>query len=290
MTSPLRGLTTLAVAAGLTAGIAGTAVATPETTTTEAIVAAGEHGPDPTKDSITKDGTYEYETVDVPRSEADGFGGGKIYIPKGEEGETFSGVVTIPGFLEPATVMDLYGTRLASHGFIVFVADVVTSGDQPPARAKAAAAAVEHLKGHESVSGLLEPENMALVGHSMGGGGVLEAAESLDLKGVIAVHPWAQKDFPGVNEPTLVLGGLLDNIAPVGEHAGPIYKGLTGTDQKGFLNHLTGTHWAGTSDDPAIQGRNLAFLKTMVDGDERYREFLCAPAESSTTWDTTMCN
>lgn len=288
--SPLRRFTTLALSAALTLSAApavtGTAMAAPAPVM--AVDSGVEHGPAPTATSITRNGPYAYASTRISRFSVRGFGGGTLYYPtSGAAGETFAGIVTIPGYYEPGSVMNLYGPRLASHGFVVLVADVNSVASYPDARAAAAEAAVAYLKSSPVVSGKLDASRIALMGHSMGGGGVLTAAEELDLDAVVAVHPWAEQGFPGVTEPTFVIGGLLDNIAPVPQYTVPIYASLTGVSDKGMLTHLTGSHWAGVTDDPAIQGRTLAFLKTFVDGDQRYRTYWCAPAAAGTTFRST---
>ena len=154
---------------------------------------------------------------------------------------------------------------------MVLVAHPLNIGAYPSKRADMVLAAMRYLNGTAPVQSILDPARTALIGHSMGGGGVLEAAERAQVSAVIAIHPWAQRSFPNVTAPTQVIGGGLDAIAPFSSYTLPIYQSLTDAKPKSLLTSLAGTHWAGVVDDPALQGRNLAFLKTFVDGDARYQ-------------------
>ncbi|WP_462418948.1 dienelactone hydrolase family protein [Kytococcus sp. Marseille-QA3725] len=269
-----------ALAAGLTLALgAPAATAATADLALPSANAASEHGPAPTKESIGVDGTFEVASKKVPVDLSKGFYGGTIYYPSnGAEGETFGGVVTMPGFLEPGAVMDLVAKRLASHGYVVMMAEALTPMSQPESRAQATLSAQKVLHADETVAPLLDDERTALVGHSMGGGGVLHAAAKSEQDAVIPIHPWAQRGFKDVTEPTLTIGGMLDNVAPMAQYTLPIHASI-GSETKGLFTDLAGTHWAGLVDNKVIQGRILSFLKVHVDGDTRYEQFVCAPAE-----------
>lgn len=271
-----------ALSLAVTVGLPG--IAAVPATAAPATAPAGIIAPDPapTATSITRDGTYTWRTTRIDRAEAVGFGGGTIWQPtNGLPGQTFPAVVVVPGFFDTADNFALFGRRLASHGFIVLTADVNSIVDLPTARAQAIEAATRALLDHPAVQGRIDKDHVGLVGHSMGGGGVLTAAATMDVDAVLALHPWCEKgrcDFGAVTEPTMVVGGTIDASAPYRTYQLPIYASLTHTREKGLLTRIGGTHLAALVDDPVIQGRNLAFLKTFVAHDERYREFWCAPA------------
>nr|WP_275436358.1 dienelactone hydrolase family protein [Helcobacillus sp. ACRRO] len=251
---------------------------------------AAEHGDAPTQESITKDGPYEVTSTKLKAGEFSGFGGGTLFYPANpKDGEKYGLVVAMPGFLEPGSVNEVTAKRLASHGFIVLQANTYTGFEQPQQRATMAVRAMESGLKHPAIQKIVDKDRTALIGHSMGGGGVLYAAQAREFDAVIAVHPWAKEGFPRVNEPTLVVGGMLDNVAPYAQYALPIYGSLTGAKDRYLINHLTGTHWAGNVDDPALQGRMLSFMKVHVDGDERYAELLCQDALPSTTFRSPSC-
>lgn len=272
-----------ALVAGLTLAL-GAPAATAATATTAdqaqpAASTAVEHGPAPTQESIGVDGPYEVASKKAPVDLTTHFYGGTIYYPaNAAKGETYGTVVTMPGFLEPGAVMDLVAKRLASHGFVVMRAEALTPFSIPLVRAEAVLSAQKKLHADPELAAIMDTERTALVGHSMGGGGVLHAAAKSDQDAVIPIHPWAQSIFPLVKEPTLTIGGMLDNVAPMVQYTLPIHASI-GSETKGLFTDLAGTHWAGLVDNKVIQGRILSFVKLQVDGDERYEQFVCAPAE-----------
>lgn len=246
----------------------------------EALPTAVEHGPDPTKESIGAQGSYEVASKKLPAKITSGFYGGTIYYPSNPgQGETFGGIVTMPGFVEPGSTMSTVAQRLASHGYVVMMAEAPTLFSQPAARAAAALGAQKVLAADATVAPLLDADRTALVGHSMGGGGVLIAASKSEQDAVVPLHPWAQQGFSSVTEPVLTVAGALDNVAPISQHAVPIHQSI-GSSTKGLLTDLAGTHWAGVVDNKVIQGRVLSFIKLHVDGDTRYEQFVCVPAEA----------
>ncbi|PKZ41773.1 hypothetical protein CYJ76_05855 [Kytococcus schroeteri] len=274
-----------ALAAGLTLALgAPAATAATADQAQPAASASVEHGPAPTKESIGVDGPYKVASKKAPIDLKRSFYGGTIYYPADAgKGETYGTVVTMPGFLEPGAVMDLVAKRLASHGFVVMRAEALTPFSIPLVRAQAVLSAQKVLHADADLAPIMDTERTALVGHSMGGGGVLHAAAMSEQDAVIPIHPWAQTIFPLVKEPTLTIGGLLDNVAPMVEYTLPIYASI-GSETKGLFTDLAGTHWAGLVDNKVIQGRILSFVKLHVDGDTRYEQFVCAPAEKGFTY------
>lgn len=275
-----RGITAAAVGSlALTGVAAGMPAAT-----------AAEHGSTPTQQSITQNGTYSVTTRQLRPLEFSGFGGGTLYYPSNAKpGEKFALIVTMPGYMEPGVVNSLVAKRWASHGFIVLQANTYTGFEQPEQRGQMALRAVEAGKRNPAVQSIIDPSRTALMGHSMGGGGVLYAAERGDFKAVITAHPWAQKGFPGVREPVLTVGGLIDTTAPYYQYTVPIHTSLTNSQDKYLINDLAGTHWAALADQPALQGRMLSFLKVHVDGDQRYAPLLCQSALKGTTFRSASC-
>nr|BFE79839.1 hypothetical protein GCM10020093_024400 [Planobispora longispora] len=70
--------------------------------------------------------------------------------------------------------------RLASHGFVVFNIDTITRSDQPDSRGRQILAAADYLTEDSSatVRSRLDSSRIGVMGHSMGGGGTLAAANS----------------------------------------------------------------------------------------------------------------
>ena len=89
--------------------------------------------------------------------------------------------------------------------------------------------------------------NSAIMGHSMGGGATILAAQNnSDIKTVIGLapaetNPSAVAAAENVSVPALVLSGSSDGVTPPNEHHIPIYNGLS-SDCKSFVNMVGGAH------------------------------------------------
>lgn len=248
--------------------------------------AAVEHGPDPAPDAPTKAGPFTYKQQYITAFRTRGFAGGTLFYPtNGAPGEKFSGIIAMPGYTEPQSVMHTVAKRLASHGFVVFSVNATSLRADEQSRAASILAATEWLKNSREVRDVLDTTSLGVMGHSMGGGGALRAAEQYDYKMVIGLHAWSQrKSYPGITEPVLLVGGSIDAVAPNFLHTEPIYRGLTNARHKAYLNRLGGTHWAALVDDPLIMERIVPAAKEMLDEDFRMTPILCKPAQPRTTW------
>jgi dienelactone hydrolase len=89
--------------------------------------------------------------------------------------------------------------------------------------------------------------NSAIMGHSMGGGAtVLAAQNNSNIKTIIGLapaetNPSAVTAAGNVTVPALVLSGSSDGVTPPSEHHIPIYEDL-GSPCKSFVNMLGGAH------------------------------------------------
>jgi dienelactone hydrolase len=252
------------------------------------LVACASAGPAvaPTADiaALSADGPFEVEAYtdfpDVPE-----FLAGTIYYPAATPG-LLSGVAIAPGYTEEQRHISWWGPRLASHGYAVVVIDTNDRGERPDARADALMAAVRLLREEgerrgSPLSGRIDPERMAVMGHSMGGGGALLAAHehSDELRAAIPFTPWEpESTLSGITVPTLILAGESDGIAEVAEHAWRHFTLIPDGAPKVYLEVAGGDHYIADTTrgrDLATMGRYaLAWLRLHVDGDERYREFL----------------
>jgi len=186
----------------------------------------------PTRESLAGRGPYQvafYSNLpDVPE-----FDGATLYFPA-NKGDTFGGVVVAPGFIEIQENISWWGQHLASHGFAVLTLDTNSPRDNPALRAEALMAGVAVIRGENSRSGgmlrgKIEVDRMAIMGHSMGGGGTLLAANthSDQLKAAIPFTPWLpDADFSAVAVPTLVIAGENDRVAVVAGHSWPLDQAL----------------------------------------------------------------
>lgn len=214
-----------------------------------------------------------------------------IYFPA-NKGQDFGAVAISPGFIESQENMSWWGNHLASHGFAVLTLDTNELRDDPSLRAEALMAAIEVLRNEgERMGGTLRGkilnDRMAVMGHSMGGGGTLLAADahSDELKAAIPFTPWLPNgEFGDISIPTLVIAGEIDRIAPVADHASPHFETLADGIPKMYLEIKGGNHFIANTDTgedrlapnidvhDLVGGMAVAWLKLFVDGDESYRE------------------
>ena len=237
--------------------------------------------------SLNGDGAYAVASYtdfpDVPE-----FGAATIYYPVDVPGPV-GGVAVAPGFTERQSHIEWWGPRLASHGYAVLILDTNDPRDRTEARADALMAAVRILRGENSrtgspLRGRVDTAKMAVVGHSMGGGGALIAASrhSDELQAAIPFTPWEpEADLSGIRVPTLVMAGSDDTVAEVEEHAWRHYNLIPASTTKVYLEVGGGDHFIADSNrgtDLATIGRyGIAWLKLYLDDDERYRDFIYGP-------------
>jgi triacylglycerol lipase len=210
------------------------------------------------------------------------FAGATIYYPAEAPG-LLGGVAIAPGFTEEQRHISWWGPRLASHGYAVLLLDTNDPREPPSARAAALVAGVRLLRaeGRREASplfGRIDPDKMAIMGHSMGGGGALLAANehSDEIRAVIPFTPWEpESSLDGVRAPTLILAGSDDTVAEVADHAWRHFGLIPEATPKVYLEVAGGSHFIADtdrgSDLPTLGRYALAWLKLYVDGDERYR-------------------
>ena len=221
------------------------------------------------------------------------FSAATIYFPA-NKGEDFAGVAISPGFVESQENMSWWGNHLASHGFAVLTLDTNELRDNPSLRADALMAAIEVLRNEgERMGGTLRGkilnDRMAIMCHSMGGGGTLIAANahSAELKAAIPFTPWQPDgNFSAISIPTLVIAGENDRIAPAADHALPHFESLSEDIPKMYFEIKGGNHFIANTDTgdgrlapnidvhDLVGGMSVAWLKLFVDGEEAYRELV----------------
>jgi dienelactone hydrolase len=241
-----------------------------------------ERGPAPSASSIRSD-NGPFATTSTSVSFVSGFGGGRIYYPTSTSEGTFGGVVLAPGFTAGASTYAGLADRVASHGFVVFAIDTNSRLDFPPSRGDQIQAALDYLVEDSSVRSRVDATRLAVSGHSMGGGGTLEAANDRpSLQAAVPLQPWhSTKSWSGIRVPTMIIGAESDTIAAVSSHAEPFYRSLSSSIEKAYVELNGESHMAAAS-NPADQGAAMVtWLKRYVDNDTRYEQFMCPPPSSS---------
>ena len=236
-------------------------------------------GPDPTAAALQTTGPLAYASFTVSDWWTPGFGAATIYYPTDTSQGTYGGVAISPGYTESQSAVSWFGPRLASHGFVVITFNTSSPWDQPAARGDQLLAALDYLTRSSSVRSRVDASRLAVMGHSMGGGGSLEAAKKRpSLQATIPLTPWhTDKTWPEVVTPSLIIGAERDTVAPVGNHAEPFYTSQPATLQKAYAELNEAGHSATNSANAATSRLSVAWLKRFVDNDTRYAQFLCPP-------------
>jgi len=238
--------------------------------------------------SLTVDGPYNV-TAYSAFPDVDEYADATIYYPVGVD-SPIGGVAVSPGYTESQRHISWWGPRLASHGYAVLVFDTNAPGDSPAMRGEALIAAVRVLKGENSranspLNGQIDVNKMAIMGHSMGGGGTLFAADkySNEIQAAIPFTPWLPEgDFSNISVPTLVIAGSADRIAAVNDHAWPHYQTIPLATTRVYLEVDGGNHFLANSGGPdlgTIGKYGIAWLKMYLDGDQRYADFIYGDAQ-----------
>ncbi|MDG4824030.1 alpha/beta hydrolase [Asanoa sp. WMMD1127] len=269
MKTPIR-LAAAAAAAVLAVGVVGVPSA-------HAAENPYERGPDPSVSLLEASrGPYATSSTTVS-SLVSGFGGGVIYYPTSTADGTFGGIAISPGFTAAWSSISWLGPRLASHGFVVIGIETNSRLDQPASRGQQLLAALDYLVNSSSVRTRVDRNRLAVAGHSMGGGGSLEAASDRpSLQAAIPLAPWnTDKTWSELRVPTLIIGGESDTVAPVSSHSIPFYNSIPASAEKAYLELNSASHFFPQSTNTPTARQMVAWLKRFVDDDTRYEQFLC---------------
>ncbi|WP_423247607.1 alpha/beta hydrolase family protein [Streptomyces achmelvichensis] len=245
-----------------------------------------ERGPAPTTASIEASrGSYAVSQTTVSSLSVSGFGGGTIYYPTSTADGTFGAIAISPGYTASQSSIAWLGPRLASQGFVVFTIDTLTTLDQPDSRGRQLLAALDHLTQRSTVRTRIDSSRLGVMGHSMGGGGTLEAAKSRpSLQAAIPLTGWnLDKSWPELRTPTLVVGADGDTIAPVSSHSEPFYTSLPSSLDKAYLELNNASHFTPNSSNTTIAKYSISWLKRFIDNDTRFEQFLCPLPRPSLT-------
>lgn len=230
----------------------------------------------------------------------------KVFYPTGGTGP-YPGVVFVPGLNssyteDPYTVVvngqtvveaDVvqWGQLLASHGFVVMFIDTTNYGAQPMERATALLEAVEGLAAENTRSGspllgMLDTQNIAVMGHSYGGAGALYAVNSNSnarITAAIGLSPVPNAGYyPNDQVPSLIIAGVGDPFFAdfQGEYDSipattPKMLTLFSSSPEFDSMHSVGLVPFGThTTDPIVARIGHSFLEVYLKGDTRYRQFL----------------
>ncbi len=227
--------------------------------------------------------------------------GASIYYPINEN-NSLASIVLVPGFTNVESAMEDWGPFFASYGIVTMTIGTNSIFAQPENRATALLDAVNSLKLENSrltspLYNLLNTDNIAIGGWSMGGGGsLLAAGMDSSIKSIIALCPWLNL-FNGesldINIPTLIISGQLDLIAAPNLHADIHYELIPDETDKIKYEVALGSHTLATS--PLSGNGNvgmiaLSWLKKYLIGDYCFCPLLNeAPSSASEFISTIDC-
>lgn len=269
--SPLASL--LALLATL-ATIAATLFIAPATASAQAVADPSRQGPLATS------------RTQVPSS-VSGFGGGFIDAPT--SGGPYAGIALSPGFTARASSLSWVGPRLASHGFVVITIETNSTSDQPDSRGSQLQAALNYLTRSSAVRTRVDPNRLAVGGHSMGGGGTLRAAANNPaLKAALPLAPWhGTKSWSSVRVPTMIIAGSSDTVASTSSHARRFYDSIPSSTEKGLVEISGASHFFPQSTNATMSRYMVSWLKVFADGNSAYAGFACERASGLSIYQTT---
>ncbi len=274
-TVPSRARRFLITAATAVALVSGTVAAAPVAFAAENPY---ERGPAPTASSLDASrGPFATSQQSVSSLSVSGFGGGVIYYPTTTSEGTFGAVAISPGYTASWSSLSWLGPRIASHGFVVIGIETNSRFDQPASRGRQLLAALDYLTRSSSVRSRIDASRLAVAGHSMGGGGSLEAAEDRpSLQAAVPLAPWnLSKSWSSLRVPTLIIGGESDSVAPVSSHSEPFYNSIPASAEKAYLELNNASHFFPQTTNAPTGRQMVAWLKRFVDDDTRYDQFIC---------------
>jgi pimeloyl-ACP methyl ester carboxylesterase len=242
-----------------------------------------QRGPDPTVESVAAEGgTFDTEEVGVEPGH--GFNGGTIYYPTDTSLGTWGAVAVVPGYTASWDAEGAWmGHWIASFGFVVIGIDTNSPTDWDDARGDQLLAALDYLVQDSPVADRVDPDRLGVMGHSMGGGGAINAAmQRPDLQAAVPFAPASfSQDLSNVQVPTLVIGAEDDDVITPGA-LDQLYASLPGGTPGGYVQYASGGHGFPTYGNSNVTRLTVPWLKIFIDNDTRYTQFLC-PEMADTT-------
>ena len=234
-----------------------------------------QRGPNPTASSVSATGPFAISSTTV--GSGNGFGSATIYFPTDTSQGTFGGIAVAPGFTETQSALRWWAQRLASHGFVVINISTNSTFDNPSSRATQLQNALNYLVNTSSARTRVDRTRLGVSGHSMGGGGTLEATRNnTAMQAAIPLMPWDQtKNFSGIRTPTMIVAGQNDGIASPSSHALQFYNSIPAASEKAYLELAGAGHNASNSTNPTISLFGVSWAKRYIDNDSRYEQFVC---------------
>ncbi|MEV4820524.1 cellulose binding domain-containing protein [Micromonospora sp. NPDC049274] len=243
-----------------------------------------QRGPDPTPASVAATrGPFATTQATVPAG--NGFNGGYVYYPTDTSQGTWGAVAIVPGYSALFANEEAWmGPWLASFGFVVIGIETNSRTDGADARATQLLAALDYLTRTSPIRNRVDANRLGVMGHSAGGAGTLLAAlRRPTLKAAVGLAPGT----PGNNlnmsttqVPTMLLSGQNDGTVTPSYVQG-IYNTLPAGVEHAWAELAGNDHLSFTRSNPTEMRLLIPWLKTFLDNDTRYTQFLCPLANST---------
>ncbi|GGN97943.1 hypothetical protein GCM10010112_90710 [Actinoplanes lobatus] len=240
-----------------------------------AAVSPYQRGPDPTAASVAAvTGPFAISSVAVARG--NGFGGGVIYYPTDTSQGTFGGIAISPGLNGTWPGIAWLGPRLASQGFVVFGIETNNLNDSPASRGTQLLAALDYLTRSSTVRTRVDAGRLGVIGHSMGGGGALDAAlRRPALQAAIGNAPHLPSgSLAGDRVPTLVYAMQNDTLVPP-TRLTSLYNTIPAATERAYIEVAGAGHNYIGQPSTVLARTMIPWLKIFIDDDARYSQFLC---------------
>ncbi|GAA3439564.1 dienelactone hydrolase family protein [Kutzneria kofuensis] len=270
------------LAAGLLAStaalaVAGPAAAQPSASSPATVsVKSTQRGPNPTL-AVIEASRGPFATAQQNVSPGNGFNGGMVYYPTDTSQGTWGALAIVPGYTAKCAKEEAWmGPWLSSFGFVVICIETNSPNDWDTARGQQLLAALDWLTTRSPVKNRVDPNRLSVMGHSMGGGGMVYATEHRpSLKAGIGLAPFSpSQNMSSERVPTLVLGGQKDPTVTPSMLAG-LYATMPSATKSAFAQISGADHLFYTHPNNVQMKLIIPWLKIFVDSDNRYEQFLC---------------
>jgi hypothetical protein len=168
------------------------------------------------------------------------------------------------------------GHWLASFGFVVIGIDTNSTTDWDNARGTQLLAALDYLTRESAVRDRVDPNRLGVMGHSMGGGGAINAA--MNRPSLQAAVPFAPASFSqnmsNVHVPTMIMGAR-DDQTVTHSSLTTLYNSKPATTEAAYVSLTRGNHGFSTWGNTEVTRRVIPWLKIWIDNDTRYTQFMC---------------
>ncbi|HEX2143407.1 MAG TPA: lectin [Glycomyces sp.] len=225
-----------------------------------------------------------FATAEVTVGGGHGFKGGKIYYPTDTSQGTFGAIAVVPGYTATWAAEGAWmGHWLASFGFVVIGIDTNSTTDWDNARGTQLLAALDYLTEESSVRDRVDASRLGVMGHSMGGGGAINAA--MNRPSLQAAVPFApasfSQDMSNVHVPTMIMGARDDGTVTHSSLT-TLYNSKPSGTEAAYVSLSKGGHGFSTWGNTEVTRRVIPWLKIWIDNDTRYVPLMCPGLADST--------